>query len=187
MNAGRLGGAAALVCGAGLCALALTGCAASAPGAPTLTASTPVTSATSPASSPPSPVTEIAFADLIADPEAHLGEPVRLVGTVHFLSECPPPGATPSACVLMGYVASPDQRSFGASDAARAVPLAEGGRRVSCNEGEATGGSAVACGDWIAGTAYELDGALERQVLGGRETDAVQFDVVEKTVDSPAG
>jgi hypothetical protein len=64
------------------------------------------------------------------------------------------------------------------SDLPEAIPLAEGGHLLSCDEGTE---SPPACGDWLAAARYMVVGTVERQVLGGRETALLQLDVLSKT------
>ncbi|MGW9629104.1 hypothetical protein ACWGST_00200 [Agromyces sp. NPDC055520] len=130
----------------------------------------------------PSNAREIEFDEFVDDPTALVGERVRVAGRVFFLSECPPPGAGDATCVLIGYLADPERRTFTAADAAEAVALAERGKRVSCPE---SGQATPTCGDWVAGAAYTVEGEVQRQVLGGRETALVQLDVVEKSAPEP--
>ncbi len=126
--------------------------------------------------------TEIAFSELIADPEAYIGVRIRVMGNVFFFSECPPPGASNATCTLLGYLVGPEQRTFIAADTARAVPLAENGTRVGCDE---SGDSRPACAGWTGDATYTLEGVVDRHILGGRETSMIQLDVVAKSSPSP--
>jgi hypothetical protein len=120
---------------------------------------------------------DVSFVELTADPTALVGSRIRVTGNVFFHSVCPPPGATDAPCVLLGYLTDSEQRTFIAADESRALALAEGGSRLSCEESAATG---RACPGWSADSTYTLEGVLEHQVLGGRETDLVQLDVETK-------
>ena len=123
------------------------------------------------------PAEEVDFGELMDDPERFVGSRVRVTGNVFFLSECPPPGSSTSTCTLLGYLVHPDQHTFIASDKENALALAEDGARVGCDEG---GDPRPACPGWTADAAYALEGTVEHQVLGGRETELIQLDVDEK-------
>lgn len=123
-------------------------------------------------------VTEIEFDELIDDPERLVGQQVSVTGNVFFVSECPPPGAANATCVLLGYLAGPEQHTLIAADVAKAIALAEGGHRLSCPEGSQP---TPTCGDWVGEATYTVEGILQHQVLGGRETNLVQLDVSEKS------
>lgn len=125
---------------------------------------------------------DVGFEELMDDPAGFVGERVRVTGSVFFLAECPPPGAGDAPCVLLGYLAEPERRTLIAADAAQALALAEGGKRLSCPEGSQP---TPACGDWVGEATYSLEGEVQRQVLGGRETSLVQLDVVEKSAPEP--
>lgn len=126
--------------------------------------------------------TEISFSELTSDPEAYIGVRIRVVGNVFFFSECPPPGSSNAKCTLLGYLVGPEQRTFIAADTTRAVPLAENGTRVGCDE---SGESRPACPGWTGDATYTLEGEVDRQVLGGRETSMIRLDVVAKSSPSP--
>jgi hypothetical protein len=126
--------------------------------------------------------TAVEVSELLADPGSYVGEQVRVTGSVFFISECPPPGADTTGCVLLGYLAPPEQRTLIAADVSGALALAEHGRRLSCPEGSQP---APTCGDWASESTYTVDGVLERQVLGGRETELVQLDVSGKSDPTP--
>jgi hypothetical protein len=128
------------------------------------------------------------FPELLADAEQLIGQRIEVTGTAFFLAKCPPPGASPTpvtspttGCVLQGYLAAPDRGVLTASDLPEALPLAEDGHLVSCDEGTE---SPPACGDWLAATRYTVIGIVERQVLGGRETTILQLNVLGKTAAS---
>lgn len=123
----------------------------------------------------------VEFDALLAEPTAYLGQRIEVLGTVFFLAKCPPPGSTPADCELAGYLTAPGTTSFIASDASRAIALAEGGALLSCPEGT---GPAPACGDWRSAAAYVLEGVIAHQVLGGRESELVQLDVSAKELAS---
>ena len=127
----------------------------------------------------------VSFPDLLGDPEQLIGRPIEVMGTAFFLAKCPPPAASPTpgasataSCVVQGYLAAPDRGVLTPSDLPGAIPLAEGGHLLSCDEGTE---SPPACGDWLAATRYMVVGTVERQVLGGRETALMQLDVLSKT------
>lgn len=121
----------------------------------------------------------VSFDDLLAEPARFVGQRIEVVGRVYFLSSCPPPGASPMGpCVLQGYLTDPERQVFVASDVAEAIVLAEHGLSLSCAEEAGT----TACGDWANEARYSVVGVLQRRVLGGRETDQVQLDVVARTV-----
>lgn len=120
---------------------------------------------------------DVSFEELTDNPMAFVGSRIRVTGSVFFHSVCPPPGATDAPCVLLGYLTDPTQRTFIAADESRALALAEGGSRLSCEESVASG---RACPGWSADSTYTLEGVLEHQVLGGRKTDLVQLDVETK-------
>ena len=125
---------------------------------------------------------DVSFRKLATDPESLVGSRIRVTGNVFFHSVCPPPGATDSTCVLLGYLTDPDRRTFIAADEADAIALAEDGVRLSCEEG---GDSSRACAGWSAASTYTLEGVLEHQVLGGRVTELVQLDVEAKSAPQP--
>jgi hypothetical protein len=125
---------------------------------------------------------EVIYADLMADPQAHLDTRIRVEGNVFFFPECPPPGSSTAKCTLLGYLVDPEQRTFIAADTSTALPLMENGIRVACDE---SGDARPACAGWTADATYTLEGVLVRQVLGGRETDLIQFDVTEKSEPQP--
>lgn len=125
---------------------------------------------------------EVGFDELLADPTAFVGRRIRVTGNVFFVSECPPPGASVADCVLLGYLVGPEQHTLIAADVPQAIALAEGGRRLSCIEGSQ---ATPTCGDWSAEATYTIDGVLEHQVLGGRESQLVQLDVAEKGAAQP--
>lgn len=120
----------------------------------------------------------ITFQALQSDASRLVGELVEVTGKVFFLADCPPPGDSRTTCVLSGYLAAPDRGVLIASDVPQALVLAEGGNRLSCEEGTQ---SPPACGDWQAATRYTVVGVLQNQVLGGRETSLVQLNVLSKT------
>lgn len=125
---------------------------------------------------------EIGFDELIDDSAQFVDRRVRVIGNVFFISECPPPGAATATCVLLGYLADPEQRTLIAADVEKAIALAEGGRRLSCPEGSQP---TPTCGDWVGDATYTVEGVVQRQVLGGRETALVQLDVSEKSAPQP--
>ncbi len=120
---------------------------------------------------------EASVDDLVADPDAWLGERVEVVGKVFFLAQCPPPGAEATPCVLAGYLADPERGVLIAADVDEVLPLAEDGALVTCHE---PGNGAGACDDWEREATYTLGGVLERQTLAGQERSKVQFDVLER-------
>lgn len=128
------------------------------------------------------PVQEVAFDELLEDPAAFVGQSIRVTGNVFFVAECPPPGSANADCVLLGYLADPEQRTLIAADVGQTIALAEGGRRLSCVEGSRP---TPTCGDWERESTYTLDGVVQQQVLGGRETSLVQLDVSEKSAPQP--
>lgn len=125
---------------------------------------------------------EIGFDELLEDPATFVGQSVRVTGSVFFIAECPPPGSANADCVLFGYLADPERRTLIAADVGQTIALAEGGRRLSCVEGSQ---STPTCGDWKSESAYTIDGVVQQQVLGGRETSLVQLDVSEKSAPHP--
>jgi hypothetical protein len=127
-------------------------------------------------------VPEIPFEEVMNGPESHMGERIRVTGNVFFFPVCPPPGAANARCTLLGYLAGPEQRTFTSADTNMALPLSEMGVRVGCDE---SGAARPACPGWTADATYTLEGVVKRQVLGGRETSLVHFDVVEKGTPYP--
>jgi len=125
---------------------------------------------------------DISFRELADDASSLVGSRIRVTGNVFFHSVCPPPGATGSTCVLLGYLTDPDQRTFISADEASAIALAEDGVRLSCDEG---GDSSRACAGWSADSTYTLEGVLEYQVLGNRVTELVQLEVETKSAPEP--
>ncbi len=125
---------------------------------------------------------EISFRELTDDASSLVGSRIRVTGNVFFHSVCPPPGATDSTCVLLGYLTDPGQRTFISADEAAAIALAEDGVRLSCEEG---GDSSRACAGWSADSTYTLEGVLEYQVLGDRITELVQLEVETKSAPEP--
>jgi hypothetical protein len=122
----------------------------------------------------------MSFEDLLSDPAPLVGKGVQVTGKVFFLAECPPPGsAAATKCVLQGYLAAPDRGVMTASDVAETIVLAEGGRRLSCEEGSQLTPS---CGDWQNEKRYVVVGVVENQVLGGRTTSMVQLNVESKSL-----
>jgi hypothetical protein len=125
---------------------------------------------------------EVDFDELLSDPAAFVGQPVRVTGNVFFIAECPPPGSANADCVLFGYLADPERRTLIAADVGQTIAIAEGGRRLTCVEGSRP---TPTCGDWKSESTYTIDGVVQQQVLGGRETSLVQLDVSEKSVPQP--
>jgi len=123
-------------------------------------------------------VHEVAFDELLGDPAVFVGQSVRVTGSVFFIAECPPPGSANVDCVLFGYLADPERRTLIAADVGQTIALAVGGRRLSCVEGTQP---TPTCDDWEGESTYTIDGVVEWQVLGGRETSLVQLDVSEKS------
>lgn len=121
---------------------------------------------------------EATFDELLEDPATFVGQPVRVTGSVFFIAECPPPGSANTDCVLFGYLADPERRTLIAADVGQTIALAEGGRRLSCVEGRLP---TPTCGDWESESTYTIDGVVQQQVLGGRETSLMQLDVSEKS------
>jgi hypothetical protein len=127
-------------------------------------------------------VPEIPFEEVMNSPESHVGERIQVTGNVFFFPVCPPPGSANAKCTLLGYLAGPEQRTFTSADTDVALPLSEKGVRVGCDE---SGAARPACPGWTADATYTLEGVVERQVLGGRETSLVRFDVIEKGSPRP--
>ncbi|WP_400999243.1 hypothetical protein [Agromyces sp. GXQ0307] len=124
-------------------------------------------------------MTDASVDDLVADPEGWLDRRVEVEGKVFFLSQCPPPGAEATPCVLVGYLADPGLGTLIAADVDRAIPLAEDGALVTCAE---PGNGAGACGEWVREATYMLQGTVERQTVDGRERrDKVWFAVDERS------
>lgn len=122
---------------------------------------------------------QVAFEQVLSDPARFIGQRVEVTGKVFFLSECPPPGSSgPTSCVLQAYLAHQDRGVLVAADAPETLPLAEAGRRVSCDE---SAQARPACGDWENETRYVVVGLIEQQVLGGRQTSMVWLNVETKT------
>ncbi|HEY5846761.1 MAG TPA: hypothetical protein VIU11_21065 [Nakamurella sp.] len=120
-------------------------------------------------------LSEVAFDDLLADPQRYVGQTVTVTGTVHFVSVCPPPGQGGSRCILNGYFAAQGRDHLTAGETDKAIPLAEGGALVSCPEAVAVNGG---CGGWGTARSYRVVAEVTNQVLGGRETQYVQLNVV---------
>ena len=116
--------------------------------------------------------------DLLSNPNEWIGRTVSVTGKVFFLAQCPPPGATAGPCVLLAYLAAPERGVLTSADRHDAVPLTHDGRRVSCLESHAVNG---ACEDWIREAVYVVEGALEYRILGDRESDRVQFEVLRRS------
>ena len=127
-------------------------------------------------------VPEIPFQDVMDSPESYVAERIRVTGSVFFFPVCPPPGAANAKCSLLGYLAHPEQRTFTSADTDTALPLSEEGVRVGCDE---IGAARPAFPGWTAEATYTLVGVVEHQVVGGRETSLVQFDVITKGTPEP--
>lgn len=127
-------------------------------------------------------VREVDIADLVEDPAAFVGQLVRVTGSVFFIAECPPPGSANTDCVLFGYLADPERRTLIAADVGQTIALAEDGRRLSCVEGSLP---TPTCGDWNSESTYTIDGVVEWQVLGGRETALAQLEVSARSAPRP--
>lgn len=128
------------------------------------------------ASQPASPARDISFAELSAQRQSLVGQAVRVVGKVFFVANCPPNGA---ACALTGYLADPSRSQLLTSEIDQGLLLAEQGAVVSCREGD---GPPRSCPGWQDSAQYQLVATVEHQVLGGRQTDYVQIEVIEKAL-----
>jgi hypothetical protein len=112
--------------------------------------------------------------------EELVGRAVRVEGRVFFLSRCPPPsaeGGSTGECQLTGYLADPRKQSLDEHERDSALLLAEGGTPVTC---AASQSQASACPGWRHATSYRLVVRVDRQVLGGRTTQYVQLEALEK-------
>jgi hypothetical protein len=121
---------------------------------------------------------EVSFDDLFSRRHELVGRAVEVVGTVHFVANCPPPGGQSGPCVLNGYFAEPDRDFLPFGDVGEAFPITEGGVRVSCGQAAASGG---ACPGWEPARNYEILAMVEAQVSGGRQTEQVELGVTRKT------
>ena len=182
---GRRGGVPALLVGAAILVAALAGCNAGerAPtgGSPSATP-TASDGAGDDDEGDGTEAREVTFDDLLENPQDYVGQRVRVTGNVFFIAECPPPGSEDADCVLLGYLADPERHTLIAADVEQTIALAENGRRLSCVEGSL---ATPTCGDWESESTYTIDGVLQQQVLGGRESSLVQLDVSEKSAPQP--
>lgn len=125
---------------------------------------------------PPRQARAVTFEELYANQERYVGETVEVVGKVFFLADCPPAesGRGASECILFAYLAHPDRGELIYGQRDEAIPLAEGGQRLSCPERSATGGG---CGAWEDAKRYRVIATVQHPVRGGRQTQDVELDV----------
>lgn len=116
------------------------------------------------------------YAELFRRQQELVGTTVAVTGRAFFLSRCPPPQAG-GECSLNGYLADPGRNDLLESDVPGAIQLAEGGRLLSCSESAAID---RACPGWQQAGQFRIVAVVERQVLGGRETQYIDLDVREK-------
>lgn len=122
---------------------------------------------------------QLSFAELHRRQQDLVGQRVGVTGKAFFVASCPPPGPSGQnqPCVLSLYLADPGQDSLEFSGTGQAIPLAEGGARVSCAEGTRPDGG---CPGWDHEATYQITADVQHQVLGGRPTEYVQLDVVDR-------
>ena len=123
--------------------------------------------------------TRLTFRQLYDHQQEHVGDVVEVEAKAFFLANCPPPGPSGQAepCTLTLHFADPDRNGLAYGERDQAIPGSQGGTRVTCVEGSGEGG---ACPGWGQGVAYEIVARVEHEVLGGRETESVTLDVMEK-------
>lgn len=118
------------------------------------------------------------WSDLFPHRRELAGRTVDVDSRVFFLTRCPPPGGGSGECQLTGFATDPGRTEFDERHRDAGIPLAEGGRPVTCPESTAAAG---ACPGWRQATDYRLVARVEQQVLGGRTTEYVELDVLEKS------
>lgn len=103
-----------------------------------------------------------------------VGQTVEVVARAFFIESCPPPG-TEGACVRTLYMADPSRNDLLYGQRAEAVVVADDGTWVSCTDGSGD------CAGWQDRAQYRLVATVAKQVLGGREVDEVQLNVMSRT------
>lgn len=119
---------------------------------------------------------QVTFEELRSRQQEFVGHTVEVVGKAFFVESCPPPDQQ-GPCVLNLYLAEPDRDVLVYGDRDEGIAVSEGGTRVSCEAGSEPGGG---CPGWSHATRYRLVATVRHQVLGGRTTQLVELDVIEK-------
>jgi hypothetical protein len=118
------------------------------------------------------------WAELFPHRRELAGRTVDVDARVFFLTRCPPPGGGAGECQLTGFATDPARTEFDERHRDTGIPLSEAGTAVTCAESAAAGG---ACQGWRQATTYRLVARVQQQVLGGRTTEYVELDVLEKS------